>query len=174
MKSVEYFLLNELDLRLSKRQYAQELILNHSYDVSKLIALIHRADERQKVCILCFCDTFSRTFPAYFSEQLQSFVDWANNETHETNKRSLTNMFLTFLKHKEYGFTPAQEKEIIEICFSWLIDDSLVATKSNCISCLALLAKKHHWIKEELIPLMEQMYPEMPVSFQSRARKILK
>lgn len=174
MKSVEYFLLNELDLRLSKRQYAQELILNHSYDVSKLIALIHRADERQKVCILCFCDTFSRAFPAYFSEQLQSFVDWANNETHETNKRSLTNIFLTFLKNKQYSFTAKQEELITEVCFSWLIDDSLVATKSNCISCLTLLAKKYAWINEELIPIIEQMYPNMPVSFQSRARKILK
>ncbi|HLW62843.1 MAG TPA: hypothetical protein VKY33_05530 [Flavobacterium sp.] len=174
MEATEYFLLNKLDLSLIHRKTAGELIRNSRMQPDALIRVINAANAKQKTRLLCFCDTFSRIYPEYFSTQLHVFVEWTTNETHETNKRSLTNIFLTFLKSKEYSFTIDQENQIIEVCFSWLIDDSLVATKSNCISCLALLAKNHHWIKEALLPLIEQMYPQMPVSFQSRAREILK
>ncbi|HLV50698.1 MAG TPA: hypothetical protein VKY44_01920 [Flavobacterium sp.] len=174
MEAVQHFLLNKLDLSLAHRQTAKEMILNSGMEPADLIQLTNNADAKQKIRLLCFYDTFSRTSPEYFSTQLHTFVDWSANEKHETNKRSLTNIFLTFLKNKQYSFTTKQEELITEVCFSWLIDDSLVATKSNCISCLTLLAKKYAWINEELIPIIEQMYPNMPVSFQSRARKILK
>jgi|SRR5690554_76873 len=173
MDFIEVYLLNQLDLSIDKRHYAKNLILEHHYPCSKLISLIKNANTRQKLCLLCFCDTFSRTNKVYFIKAIDQFIKLSKVENNETNKRSLSNLFLTFLNIKKQSFSHEQENEIIEICFSWLITDSKVATKCNCISCLSLLSKKHDWIADALYPLIEQMYPSMPVSFQSRARKVL-
>lgn len=174
MNPVENFLLNHLDLRLENRYFARELILKNDFDSESLVALIDRTSGKQKVHLLCFCDTFSRTHLLYFKNDFQYFIDLAENENHETNKRSLTNMYIGMLKHTYNELSAKQKQQLTEICFSWLIGESLVATKSNCITCLDLLSKENKWIAEELTAIIEQMYPQMTVSFQSRARKILK
>lgn len=174
MDFIETYLLNQLDLSLEKRRFAMNLIHEYHYPSSKLLSLIQQAEDRQKLCLLCFCDTLSRTNQKYFFKEVDNFINLSKEEVNETNKRSLTNIFLTYLNNKTYAWNSEQENTIVEICFSWLINDSKVATKCNCISCLAILSKKHHWIGEELFPLIEKMYPTMPASFQSRAKAILK
>lgn len=174
MDFIENFLLTKLDLRLSNRHFAKEQILNNAFEAHKIIALIEQANEKQKINLLCFCDTFSRAYVLYFEDYFQYFIDLATNETYETNKRSLTNIYMCILETENDKLTIDQKNTLTEICFSWLINESFVATKSNCISCLYLLSKDNEWICIELKALVEQMYPQMPVSFQSRARKILK
>lgn len=171
MNIVENFLLHQLDLRLQNRQFAQELIEKHQYSCDQMVALLKQVSGRQKVTLLCLCDTYSRTNLVYFANDFQFFIDLATDENHETNKRSLTNMYIAMLKTKQ--LTASQKERLTEIGFAWLIDESLVATKSNCITCLDLLSRYYPWINDELLPIIEQIYPVMSVSFQSRARKIM-
>src|SRR5690606_40126550 len=100
MNLVENFLLNHLDLRLENRYFARELILKNDFDSEKLIAIINSTNGKQKVHLLCFCDTFSRTHLLYFKNDFQYFIDLAENENHETNKRSLTNIYIGMLDRK--------------------------------------------------------------------------
>jgi len=174
MNIVENFLLHQLDLSLKNRHFAGELILKNDFTSEKLLTLIHRANERQKVCLLCFCDTFFRKHLWYFKNIFQNLIDLADNENHETNKRSLTNIYISMLKSGSEDLSAEQKNQLTEICFTWLIGESLVATKSNCITCLDLLSNENQWIADELVAVIEQMYPQMTVSFQSRAKKILK
>lgn len=173
MDSIENFLLNKLDLRLSNRHFAKEQILKNDFKVDQLIDLIHVADAKQKVHLLCFCDTFSREDLLYFENHFQFFINLSKNETNETNKRSLTNLYIGMLKFARNKLTNNQKNSLTEVCFMWLLNESLVATKSNCITCLDFLSKDNQWIADELKAIIEQIYPEMPVSFQSRARKIM-
>ena len=170
---VEDFLLIQLDLSLDKRHFARNLVLNNNYSCDKLIGLIKQTSGKQQHRLLCFCDTLIRTHLSYFQDHFQFFIDFSTDEKHETNKRSLTNMYMVMLKNANDTLSVEQKEQLTTICFTWLLDDSLVATKSNCISCLDLLSKENQWIADELHAIIEQIYPDMPVSFQSRAKKIM-
>lgn len=170
--SIEYFLINHLDLSISKRQEAIKRIENENFTLTQYIKLWKFATPKQITYLLCLLDTISRSKIKYFSSDVSFFVKIGANEIHETNKRSLTNLYIGFLSHNY--LTIDQKKNIIDYCFTWLLDDSLIATQCNCLTCLNLLIKDFGWIKEELLSIIDKESSQKPVSYQSRAKKIIK
>ena len=172
--SIEYFLINELNFSISKRQKAEIWINNEKISPEQLIRILKQAKDKSFVYLLCFFDTFSRKNTNYFINKKDYFIQLSSKETNESNKRSLTNIFITMLKFHYNSFSNHQKERITEICFNWLIDDSLIATQCNCLTCLDILTKENKWIKDELMHIIDKNFTHKPPSYQSRAKKIMK
>lgn len=174
MSTFEHFILHKLTFALSTRNTAKEMYFEQHISILDVIETVHKATPQQKCYILCFCDTITREYPSELNNAYKAIIDIAKDETHESNKRSITNIFITLLKKHFTKLNSLEKEEITNICFQWLIDDSLVATQSNCLTCLDLLSKEIDWINEELEQIIDKMYYTKSVAFQSRAMKILK
>lgn len=172
--SIEHFLINELDFSIAKRHKAQLWIEKEAVPAGQIISIMKQSSGKSFVHLLCFCDTFSRVHTEYFIHERVYFLQLAQQEKNESNKRSLTNLFITFLRYN-YSCFKGDEKEIlIERCFQWLIDESAIATQCNCLTCLDILANDYHWVKEELLLIIDKDFKHKPASYQSRAKKIIK
>lgn len=172
--SIEHFLIHELDFSLSKRQKAIDWVLEKQISSEKIIQWLDQTSGKSKVHLLCFCETLAKQEPFFFENHLDYFLKIASEETHESNKRSLTNLYIIFLKKTYKTITDSQKEKLVERCFSWLLDESLIATQCNCLTCLEYLSQDQQWIREELLQIIDKDFTSKPPSYQSRARKILK
>ena len=172
--SIEYFLTNNINFSKSKREIAINRIEKEKYSVKNLVCLLKNTEAKKTSYLICLCDTLSRIHTSYLLIEKEYFIEIASKETNESNKRCLTNIFITMLTFHYNTFSSKQKEQIMEVCFNWLIDDSLIATQCNCLTCLDILSKDIEWIKDELLLIIDKTFTQKPVSYQSRAKKILK
>jgi hypothetical protein len=72
------------------------------------------------------------------------------------------------------SLTEGQEEKIIEICLDWLIRDERVAPKVYAMKALEYFAKKHCWIKNELLDIIDKDYAGQSAGYKAAAREVLK
>ena len=174
VNSIEYFLTNGLDFSISKREKAKIWLEKEKFSSKHLIELLKQTNHKTSVYLICFFETFSRQHPSYFIKQIDFFIELAYIETNESNKRSLSNLFITMLTFHYDEFSSKQKEQMVEISFNWLISDSLIATQCNSLTCLDILSKDIEWIKDELLLIIDKNFTKKPASYQSRAKKIMK
>lgn len=91
------------------------------------------------------------------------------NDLHDAVKRN-TIRILQFIELKE-----DLQGEIYQICFDYLISkDEPIAIKAFSMSVLANVCKSHPELKNELIPIIEDLIPYGSSGIKSRGKKILK
>lgn len=93
---------------------------------------------------------------------------------HDSAIRPISKICMFIAKSKTIPLKEKQEKQIIEACLDWLIQEERVATKAYAIRALYEFSKKHIWIKEELKTILTQNYPLHSYAYQAVAREILK
>lgn len=67
-----------------------------------------------------------------------------------------------------------QKEQLTEICFTWLIGDTTVATKAHSITVLYYLGKEIPWIHPELTAIIELNYQAESAAYKARTRLTLK
>lgn len=174
VNSIEYFLTKELDFSIFKREKAKIWVEKENFSSKLLIQLLKQTNQKPFAYLLCFFETFCREHPSYFINEIDFFIELAYIETNESNKRSLSNIFITWLTFYYDEFSSKQKEQMAEVSFNWLIDESLIATQCNCLTCLDLLSKDSEWIKDELLLIIDKNFTDKPASYQSRAKKIMK
>lgn len=115
--------------------------------------------EKELLFITSYLDFFSSTISKY---------------KHDSAVRPISKICMFIAKSKTITLTKKQEKQIIEACLDWLIQEQKVATKAYAIRALYEFSKKHIWIKEELKTILTQDYPLHSYAYQAVAREILK
>lgn len=72
------------------------------------------------------------------------------------------------------GFiTKAQQQQITEACFDWLIGNAKVAAKAYAMRTLYLIGKTESWIYPELQQILQQDYHKHSAGYKAAARNVL-
>ena len=109
----------------------------------------------------------------YLNDFLDDFCESLKKFDNESSLRSISKICM-FLSRSSI-LTNLQEKQIIESCLDWLINDSVkVATKAYSIRALHKLGKKNDWIDPELRRILTDDYYKHSYAYKAVAREILK
>lgn len=173
MNSLEILSKLELNLSIRSRELACKIIINEPIIASDLLNYIKSEDDRKQMLLICVLDYIIDDFPNYLNDNLNDFINFQKKITNETCKRVMSRIIYNLLKKSNITFTEIQKEELINIHFDWLISNSLVATRVNCISVLFELRSQADWISTELIGIIDQQILLQEPSFVSRAKKIL-
>ena len=115
--------------------------------------------EKELLLITSYLDFFTATISKY---------------QHDSAIRPISKICMFLAKAKSITLTRKQEKQLIETCLDWLIQEEKVATKAYAIRALYEFSKKHLWIKNELKTILTQDYSLHSYAYQAVAREILK
>ena len=88
----------------------------------------------------------------------------------ESSLRPLSKMLAHTAEHRQLDEN--QQRQLIELCFAWLIGNHKVATKAHAMTALFHLGRKTPWIHRELMLTLEHNYHGETKGYQARARKI--
>lgn len=173
MNSSEILSNLNINLSINSRKIAKNTILDLNIPAHDILNFIKTSDERNQVLFICVLDYIIEEFPVYLNKSLNDFISLQENFKNETCKRSTSRMIYNLLKYDAEIFSKKQKEQLIDIHFDWLISNSLVATRVNCLSVLFELRNESEWIKTELIGVIDQQIILQEPSFVSRAKKIL-
>ena len=162
-----------LDLRRDTRLNAKDFILQKKIQPSDIISAINYLPQKPRLALLATFDLLIEDHPEFLQHDVTLFLIFCKKQTHETAKRCVTRMMYHLLKKIREHFSLQDINTIIELNFDWLISNSLVATRVNCISNLFLLRNENDWLLPELQGIIEQQIPESTISLKSRGEKIL-
>ena len=171
--SVSSLMAMNLDLRRNTRLDAKDFILQEKLSPADVITAINQLPEKPRLALLATFDLLIEEKPAFLQHDISLFLAFCEKQTHETAKRCVTRMIYHLLKKIHPHFSQKDISTVIELNFDWLINNSLVATRVNCISNLFLLRNENDWLLTELQSIIEQQIPESTISFKSRGTKIL-
>ena len=163
-----------LDFSKSSRKIIIQQVKLENINAHQLLEIIQKSEERKKIVLIVVLDDLIEENPFYLKNNLSDFLSFCKNQTNETIKRCTSRIWINLLRNKEILMSSDTKEEIIELHFDWLLNDSLVATKSNCLSILFLLRDFSPWIKPELKAVIEKQLPENSISYKARAEKYLK
>lgn len=173
MNSLEILSNLNVNLSINSRKIAKNTILDLNISAQDVLNFIKISDERNQVLLICVLDYIIEEFPDYLNESLNDFILLQENFKNETCKRCTSRIVFHILKHNSETFDKKQKNQLIDIHFDWLISNSFVATRVNCLSVIFELRNEAEWIKTELIEIIEQQIILQEPSFVSRAKKIL-
>jgi hypothetical protein len=112
------------------------------------------------------------------SEMLFPFIDQICNVStkykHESAIRGMSRTVFFLCNTKTVSLNEDQQKKLIEICLDWLIGDAKVAPKVYAMYALAQFAKKHDWIKEELLNIIDKDFASQSTWYKVSASEVLK
>lgn len=164
----------KIDLSRNSRLKAKNKVLDANISAKEILSFIISSDERIQVLFICVLDIIIEDVPDYLNNCLNDFINFQQQTTNETCKRSTSRIVYHILKFNPETFSKKQKEKLIDIHFNWLITDSFVATRVNCISVIFELRNEANWIKTELLAIIEQQMLSQEPSFVSRAKKISK
>ncbi|UYW01551.1 hypothetical protein K5I29_01070 [Flavobacterium agricola] len=167
--------LNSLSINLSikSRQKALQIIKKQNITASILINYIAQTTPRNQVLFTCILDDMVDVNPSYLKDELNAFITLATQLKIETCKRCNSRIFANLLATHPDFFTQQQKKQLVTMHFDWLLTNSLVATRVNCITVLYELRDQADWITTDLVAIIEQQVSLQEPSFISRSKKIL-
>ena len=174
MNSLEILSNLKIDLSIKSRTFAKNTILDSQIHAQDLIHYIQISNERTQLLFICVLDYIIEEIPNYLIHNLDLFIVLQENFKNETSKRCTTRIIYHLLKFDASVFSKKQKERLVNIHFDWIISNSLVATRVNCLSVLFELRNEADWIKSELLAIIEQQIQLQEPSFVSRAKKILK
>lgn len=164
----------KVDLSIKSRTFARNTILDSQINAKELIHFIKISNERTQVLFICVLDYIIDEHPDFLANDLDLFINLQETFTNETCKRCTSRIIFNLLKYDAILFSKKQKDKLINIHFDWLITNSLVATRVNCLSVLFELRNEADWIKPELVAIIDQQMQLNEASFVSRAKKIMK
>lgn len=164
----------KVDLSIRSRTFARNTILDSQINAKELIHFIKISTERTQVLFICVLDYIIDEYPDFLANDLDLFINLQETFTNETCKRCTSRIIFNLLKYDATLFSKKQKDKLIDIHFDWLIKNSLVATRVNCLSVLFELRNEADWIKPELVAIIDQQMQLNEASFVSRAKKIMK
>lgn len=164
----------KVDLSIKSRTFAKNTILDSQINAQELIHFIKISQERTQVLFICVLDYIIDEHPVFLAKDLNSFINLQEVFVNETCKRCTSRIIFNLLKYDASLFSKKQKEKLINIHFDWIILNSLVATRVNCLSVLFELRNEADWIKPELLAIIDQQVQLQEPSFVSRAKKILK
>ncbi len=114
-----------------------------------------------------------------FLEQFGYFTEKFPQVTNPSVKRHFSKLIALLLQqtsNKEIiAFIEKDSEKVAETLFEWLIDPAILpGVKVWCIDGLAVLAGRHQWIRDELLPTVEAQLPEASAGLRVRSRKLLR
>lgn len=163
----------KIDMSINSRKLAKNIILDSNISAEKILDYIENSDERTQVLFCCVLDHIIDEYTDYLNNCLSHFIELQKKFTNETCKRTSSRIFYHILKKNPSQFTKNQKDTLVNTHFDWLISNSFVATRVNCLSVLFELRNEADWIKSELIGIIEQQVLLQEPSFVSRAKKII-
>lgn len=163
----------KIDLSIKSRQIAKETILMHNITAASLIDFITETDSRKQTLLICVLDYIVESDACFMNQDIDAFISLVQKLPNETCKRCNSRISYHILKKNLNLFSDEQKNKLIEIHFDWLISNSLVATRVNCLSVLFELRNQASWIKSDLTAIIDQQISLQEPSFVSRAKKIL-
>ena len=164
----------QLDLWKNNRKIAAEFILKNEISFLDILNVLEDFPQKERLVLIVVLDDLVENNPTYIKPYLDELIAFCILQTHETAKRSCSRMQMLLLQKNKNWFDDQQKDKIIELHFDWLLNDSLVATKANCLSVLYTLKNHNEWLRTELMAAIEQLIPENTIAFKSRGEKILK
>lgn len=164
----------QLDLWKNNRKIAVDFLLKNEMSFLDILNVLDDFPQKERLVLIVILDDLVEKNPTYIKPYLNELITFCTQQTHETAKRSCSRMLMLLLQKNEIWFDAKQKDKIIELHFDWLLNDSLVATKANCLSVLYTLKNHNEWLKTELMAAIEQLIPENSIAFKSRGEKILK
>lgn len=113
-------------------------------------------------------------------DYLDNFLNCFPEQQNQSVMRHYGKIFAYITSKKATGLKEGQLAQadldpIIDVMFSWLIDEhTLVATKVHAMQALANLAPKYDWIKDELLQTIDHLCDQESYAFFARAKQIRK
>lgn len=114
---------------------------------------------------------------ALLAGYLTAFCNTLPDYRHDGAVRSVSKICLFIvtrhIKSWDGFITKAQQPQITEACFDWLIGGAKVAAKAYAMRTLFLLGKTESWIYPELQQILQQDYHKHSAGYKAAARDIL-
>ena len=113
---------------------------------------------------------------SFLAPRLSEFCDNLQNWTNDSALRSVAKICVFCARELQRQQDFLSEKQIVQItesCFRWLISDEKVATKAYAIHTLFETGKGLDWVYAELVPVLQQGFPNHSPAYRSVAKKVL-
>nr|WP_297306666.1 hypothetical protein [uncultured Flavobacterium sp.] len=163
----------KIDMSINSRKLAKNIILDSNISAEKILDHIENSDERTQILFCCVLDLIIDEHTDYLNNCLSRFIELQKKFTNETCKRTSSRIFYHILMKNPSQFTKNQKDTLVNTHFDWLISNSFVATRVNCLSVLFELRNEAEWITSELLAIIDRQVQSKEPSFVSRAKKIL-
>lgn len=118
--------------------------------------------------------------PSQFCPYIETFLSLLPEQKNLSAMRHYAKIVALLTEKKSSSFYEEALKflnfePVIETLFIWLVEpDTPVAVKVNCMQALANLARKHGWIKEDLLDTIDHLADLESYAFFARAKMVRK
>lgn len=134
MTDSEILLNLKIDLSINSRKFAKNTILDSNISSEKILKHIENSDERTQVLFCCVLDYIIEEQIDYLDDSIENFIHLQTKFKNETCKRTSSRILFHILKNNPSKFNKNQKDTLINTHFDWLISNSFVATRVNCLS----------------------------------------
>jgi hypothetical protein len=104
--------------------------------------------------------------------QVDGFTRSLQRLRNESAIRVMSRICLTIVKRIQVA--EMHQQLISEACFDWLIGTHKVASKSNAIYCLVILARTNLWIESELRNILDKDFSSGTAAYKAATKYALK
>jgi len=175
--SLKADLLKKIDNSTAHRK-PREILANHVIQNKELLPLLVKTalnpeiESHYKACWI---------LEIIFEKHTEWIVDYytiikerMGDISHDGALRSLTKIAMFISENKKNQPDEEIELAYIEQCFLWLKNLDKVASKVYAMYALKNFSKKHQWIKNELVFIIEKDFNSFSSAYQAAAKMVLK
>lgn len=162
------------------RQKICQLILKNKYLLSHLVNLSFEFDNKLSIKAASILevivkDSENHILP-YFNQITRNL---SKLKFHSTRRYFAKICEIIVENHQKNGFFDEKsykksKKEIISICFDWLITNQKVAVEVYAMSVLYVLGQEEKWIHHEIKHILSINIENKSFAYKARGKKILK
>ena len=173
MNSDFYKIIANSSAHIKNRKFITNLVCENTNSLAELMKIgLNITDKNNHKAVWIF-EMLAENHLDLIAPYLDEICKTISKYKHQSAIRGISRVLLFFHLSKKISFTAFQEEKITETCLDWLIGKYMIVPKIMAMHILFDFGKKHTWIHEELILIIERDYSRQTAGYQNRAKIIL-